>query len=558
MNLTVQNGYVVYKRGEKSKSPIWRNIYYKAVAEANNIQPLYNKESDKGKIAGEHLIAIGKQEQAKELALIQAATGNTNIGVEDISLFIKNFNEILVGKQQFKAATTRLKSALSKTSQSKNNRAPTIASWFSNALGTALNKNLNAFVSQNLDGLLNQDFTVWKSQMDAIIDKSIDEAFKKLLTEMEEKMGNELYGTQSSWKEIYEASQQFQGFNQYFQQMIRSKINFDKIKNIFQDEQVKITNKSHRGFRKIIDSQKGLNLRNEKKSRALGGSVQEYIEMIVNSIGQAAQSATSSGGRVFTGEKMKIDNVTIFSYSETIGDPNMAQRIADQLNEEMAISSSLINSVNIMENYYNNNLSKLDNSFIIYGSTKSYALSSSFAGFHGGGDRSLEDAKIIISQAGFDKANVDNFIKAAYNTGEGAIFSDQRNEYILQLKNALASSVANLLFDDWITIGEFSGSGAQAIHVLELGTLKVPLSVFLIAAGNALISASNDTNRFINIKVNLPGQIKYEDPIKTEGGHMSEILEKWNEQAEIAKDQSTFSLIFLKNFKDLITDWLSF
>ena len=31
--------------------------------------------------------------------------------------------------------------------------------------------------------------------MDAIIDKSIDEAFKKLLTEMEEKMGNELYGT---------------------------------------------------------------------------------------------------------------------------------------------------------------------------------------------------------------------------------------------------------------------------------------------------------------------------------------------------------------------------
>jgi hypothetical protein len=36
--------------------------------------------------------------------------------------------------------------------------------------------------------------------------------------------------------------------------MIRSKIDFDKIKNIFQNEGVKITNKTHRGFRKFIDS----------------------------------------------------------------------------------------------------------------------------------------------------------------------------------------------------------------------------------------------------------------------------------------------------------------
>jgi hypothetical protein len=67
-----------------------------------------------------------------------------------------------------------------------------------------------------------------------------------------------------------------------------------------------------------------LNLRNEKKSRSLGGSVQEYIESIINSIGLAAQSAASSGGRVFSAEKMKTDNVTLYSYSEKIGDPNLA------------------------------------------------------------------------------------------------------------------------------------------------------------------------------------------------------------------------------------------
>ena len=558
MALTIQNGYVIYQRGADNElGTPWRNIHEKAVSEASNIAALYDKESDKGKIAGQYLKALGMAEQAKEIALIQAATGNTNINAEDIKLFIQNFNEILMGKEQFKATITRLKSAISKSSQNTGKRAPTIASWFSNALGTALNRNLNTFTTQNLNSLIDQDFSAWDQQIDDIINKSIDEAFKTLLTKMEDKSGEELYGTQSSWKEIYQASQQIQGFNQQFQQMIRSKIDFDKIKNIFQNESVKVTNKTHRGFRKVIDSAEGLNLRNEKRSRSLGGSVQEYIDNIINSIGVAAQSATSSGGRVFTSEMMKTDTVTLYSYSERIDSNNIAQKIVDQLNEEMTKSSSLLESVNTMENYWNNHLSKLDNNFIVYGSTKSYALTSSFAGFHGGSARSLEDAKMIIAQAGFDQSAVSNFINAAYNTGEGAIFASQRGDYSSQLETALSSAIANLLFDDWVSIGKTNNS-AQAIHVLELDTLKVPLSVFLIAAGNALIAASSDTQRFIRIKVALPGQILYKDKIKTVGGHMSEILEKWNEQAAVAKEQSKFSVTFLKNFKELITEWINF
>ena len=556
MALTIQNGYVIYTRGADSDSPYWKRVHEKAVAEAGSIQPLYSKDQDRGKAAGEYLLSLGQAEQAKEISLIQQATGNSNIGTEDIKIFIQNFNEILMGKQQFQATITRLRAALSKPNQGKDSRAPTIASWFSNALGTALNQNLNAFTSQNIDSLIAQDFSVWENQIDSIINKSIDDAFKNLLTKMEDKMGKEIYGTQSSWKEIYEASQQMQGFNQYFQQMIRSKIDFDKIKNIFQNEGVKITNKTHRGFRKLIDSQSGLNLRNEKKSRSLGGSVQEYIESIINSIGLAAQSAASSGGRVFSAEKMKTDNVTLYSYSEKIGDPNLAQRITDQLNEEMNASNSLQDSVNIMENYWNNYLSKLDNSFIIYGSTKAYSMSSSFAGFHGGGERSLEDAKAIIAQAGFG-SSVDDFINLAYNTGNGAIFSDQREEVMAQLETALSAAVANLLFDDWVSIGQTSG-GTSAIHVLELNGLKVPLSVFLIAAGKAMMAASNDTKKIVRIKVKLPTSYLYPEPIETKGGHMSEIIAAWNEQAATSKKEASFSLTFLKNFKELISEWISF
>jgi hypothetical protein len=49
-----------------------------------------------------------------------------------------------------------------------------------------------------------------------------------------------------------------------------------------------------------------------------------------------------------------------------------------------------------MKDFHEQYLSKLDNSFIVYGSTKSYSLSDSFRGFHGGGARSLADAVSII------------------------------------------------------------------------------------------------------------------------------------------------------------------
>ena len=52
----------------------------------------------------------------------------------------------------------------------------------------------------------------------------------------------------------------------------------------------------------------------------------------------------------------------------------------------------------MMKQFYQETLSNLDETFIVYGSTKLYSMSESFTrGFHGGGERSLEDAIRIIS-----------------------------------------------------------------------------------------------------------------------------------------------------------------
>jgi hypothetical protein len=102
--------------------------------------------------------------------------------------------------------------------------------------------------------LIDQNFSVWEAELDAIIDKSINQAFKNMLTKMTEVEGKELYGTSEAWKEVYKASQSIDGFSDYFRDMIRSKIDFSKIKSLLQNDSIKVKNKSNRGVRKVIDS----------------------------------------------------------------------------------------------------------------------------------------------------------------------------------------------------------------------------------------------------------------------------------------------------------------
>lgn len=558
MALTVSNGYVIYQRGARSESPYWKSVYNKAKAEADGISSIQTgSRTNKLLEAGQRLISLGQAEMSKEIALIEAATGMQMNDQEDIKLFIQRFNEVLMGKKQFEEAVFRLEDAL--TSPEVQYRAPTIASWFTSYLGEALNKNINTFIGRNVASLIDQNFSAWEAELDAIIDKSINQAFKNMLTKMTETEGKELYGTSEAWKEVYKASQSMDGFSDYFRDMIRSKIDFSKIKSLLQNDSIKVKNKSNRGVRKVIDSQQGLNLRSGRKSRSIGGSVQEYIMSAVTALGDTASSASSTGSRVFSSDKMKTDNVTVFSFSQEINVEKMASNIANQLNEVMNNASSLNDAAEIMRKFYNQHLSQLNDSFIVYGSTKSYTLSDSFKGFHGGGERKLSDAVAIIQQAGIgDSGAVDNYIKAAYNTGEGAIFADKRDEIQEDLKIALMSAVAELLFDDWVSIGEVPRGGAKSIHVLQLEGLQIPISVFLTAAGRAMVSAANDMERLIKIRVKLPGKIIYEDPIQTAGGHMSEILSKWNEQAQEAENDSIFSMEFLKNFKTIISEWINF
>lgn len=559
MALSLKNGYVVYTRGATSEQEYWRRKHYQAISGADSIQGFYTQETvAKYKTAGAALISLAGSEREKELELIRSAGFDVD-DAGDVKTFVENFNKVLMGKEQFKNAKTRLKAALQKEKQDKQYRAPTIASFFTSYLGTELNKNINAFIGSNSASLVSQDFSAWDAQFDQIINKSIKQAFKNMLTKVESVEGKELYGDSSQWKEVYEASRQIANFDDYFIEMIRSKIDFSRIQNILSNKSVKLQNKTRRGVRKVIDSEEGLGLRSEKKSRSIGGSVEEYVMSILSTLGSALSTSSSTGTRVFTSEKLKTDNVTIYSYEASIDYGQMAQNLTDLLNDKLQESSSLNHAAEIMESFYEENLSKLDKTFIVYGSTKSYTMSESFkGGFSAGTTRKLADAQEILSKAGIGNSTaVESYLNVAYNTGSGAYFSGRRAEVEENFKTALMSAAAHLLFDDWVSIGNTSTGGAKAIHVLQLEGLNLPLSVFLEATGKAMTESIDDVERMVKVSIKLPGATLHgESPMSA--STKEEVLAEWEHQAAQAKSESTFSMHFLSNFKTIISQWISF
>lgn len=563
MSLNISNGYIVYTRGKDSIG-YWKRVHDKAITDAATLPRFYQEDFETKYIsAGERLLFLGQVERKKEIALIEKVTGVKMENISDIKHFISNFNDILMGKKQYEDALFRLKAALKKENQDKSAFAPTIASFFTSKLGTILNKNINAFITKNLEALQQGDYSKWEKRFDSIIDKSIDQAFKELLTETRDGKRKDMYGDSSVWTEFYDISQTIDGFNDDFKSMIRSKIDFERIKNIFKKSLVSLKKGEHRGVRKLIDSKQGLNL--DKRSRSLGGSVQEYITQLAYSFGQALSASSSGGTTVLKSETLKADTVSLFQFEENI--TYDTKYLLDALQDTLLDTTSLQDATDRMEQYYNQYLSQLNDSFVIYGSTKSYSLSNSFKGFSAGGTRKLSEIPGLLDKIGLGNHEVvDKYVKIAYNTAAGAIFEGEREQVKEGLRAQLMGAIAELLFDDWYSFGDVRDGGAKSIHVLQLEGIQIPLSVFLIATGEAFKHTIENMNSFARIHINPFNKITYSN--KNELGELAKkdgkegkeiknfIVEKWNEERKKAEKESTFSLTFLSNFKTIIKQWL--
>ena len=102
------------------------------------------------------------------------------------------------------------------------------------------------------------------------------------------------------------------------------------------------------------------------------------------------------------------------------------------------------------------------------------------------------------------------------------------------------------------------GQRANAIHVLTLNDINIPLSVFLIGAGEALIQAVNESKKstdFIRLtvhrsKVLYPDKDSYE--LDAKGNPM--VGKAWNIQRDDALQNYSITINFYKNFNEAILE----
>ena len=259
------------------------------------------------------------------------------------------------------------------------------------------------------------------------------------------------------------------------------------------------------------------------------------LEAVETAIFQMVASGVDGSAAKHSGSKgIKADNILSFSI-----DPNL-------------ISSALENAgANREENIralseLGNKLSNLDDGFIVYSSDKNYSLNANFKGFNAGSTGA--NAAAFLNSLPNTTASVSTLIGAIQQLGSGAMLEGRKGEF----EKLIAQDVAYMLFDDFTTIGNMS-SGGNAIHIMNLNGIMMPLSVVLTLLADAIESINEDNiRRIVNVTIKAPA-ILYPTQDAQNAAHPNNPHDAWEVQKQYALDNTQITAKFMKDFKSLIT-----
>ena len=199
-----------------------------------------------------------------------------------------------------------------------------------------------------------------------------------------------------------------------------------------------------------------------------------------------------------------------------------------------------------------NYLKTLHSGFLIYTNVKDYGLSTirNMGGFSSGSAISLSTYQEIT-----ESKNADELIGAIANTIKGAVYEGKKYEE--SLSKYIAEDIAIFLFDDARVLGQkMNENTANAIHLMNLNGIYIPLSYFLFLLAEAF--KSKDSEEYRNI---FSPQIENNISIKyPNGGEGAEGLDKWSEddwyrQKDDALNRVKIGAHFSKNFVEMVKDF---
>lgn len=522
----LKDGYVFYKRLNAADAQVnWKNLYQSAMSDFSSIelgaqQVTYSDISEK-------LIFAGQAEQNKERQLLRETFGINidNLSLKDYPKFINAINELMGLKNQYRNLLSKLKA------NKKKERAPTAASYFDSYLSTAITNRLASFIDtqKGIEIIANGDYNTWMQKVTDLINLAIEDAVKKASQEKDKINGQEV----QIWSEIVALLQKTNGQLEQFKSDVFKRFNLQNIiRDIFdwQTKRYQEQRKTTTGLKKNVIASMQLG---EIGARAADGFVAEYF-------GSSLQSMAKGGGTLKS-NMVKSDNIHLFSATVDINLDGIFQELNDSLT-----GRTLEGNRTIIENFYNDFLSKIKDGFVVFENVRNYSLGNNFRGFSAGSSQPLSKLPSVLDAI---ELNIDGegLVNLLYNTIGGAIGEDRQSYIRDQTRLMMSSAIANFLFDDWQTIGQ---SGDRSIHIFNLDGVLVPLSYLLIAMGEAIRQVQRVPSDYFKVTFSMPGSILWPEKVPMSDGE--NIYDYWEQQRQDVESHSTFSIKFLANFKSLV------
>lgn len=532
-------GYIFYQSlSEPGRHAIWHKVYQSAMSSFKNARVDLGHIPSSREVS-KQLIALGHLEQNKERAILERILG-FSLGradtVQDYSDIIKGINTLYRHQSEFKALLTQIEQG--RTKNRNKERGFSAFSFFDSYFVTAFGEEIAAHKNDPFlyNAIINQDEEAWTQRLlsDDIAGRAIDKAIAKI-GESTDIIDQEEYHL---WTTVTRLLDEVNSeLNANFKAIVRSRLPLEAAaKEAFtvakQLENGKITVKGTTGKLRSVISAKNRELENRK----LAGFLDELftgMDVVLDFSGQATSYRTTNVHPKST--VMKTDNITVFS-TDVGADAGKIAKLMKKISP-----ASLEDAARQFEAIVDR-MANLSDSFFVMESAKVYSMNK-FHGFQGGGARPVTQLPAYLSQMG---AHVDafNFVQTILNSAPGTIGEGEKETLRDEVSHLISVHIAQFLFDDWTGIGD---SVSNVIHVFSLDNVYIPLSFLLIGLGNAFEATSRE--EYAKVSFSYPKLLH--DPIKD-----IEVLTAWDEERIHARENTTFTVRFLTNFKTIVSDTL--
>lgn len=522
----LQNDAKIHK-----KRPELQEVYNAAMA---RYEPLSAEKHGFGGSAA--ILSMAAAEAAKEQAMLQQIFGEPiNVDLSQPGA-IKQLTEAINSVFHFRSIYERYKDLImSETFTGQKG----VFSYFNTYFKSALKENLLTMTAE-IRALMEKNHSMGAGEAAKIVfqkhqAKMIDIAVKKMLAESQ--LENQNLDSQHllAYQEILSFIQQFPDQNMFTQGLARA-WGLDKVGSefakAFSTGRRRPTDKTTE--RALLNAANQINTNmHTKGGYSLEVLIDQCLAITAQGLNTASNVTATAGVHAGAGSvDARADNVFYFGI-----DGKRVDEAFQNVQKNSATREAAVKEFSRL----GKELSEVKNGFIVYFNDKNYTLNDNFLRRKGMSAGTAWNLYQVRSLLGGIIGDIDQVIYNILQNGAGAIKAGDTAE----TSKVLAEGIAYYLFDDYSTIGNPSGN---AIHIMGLQGMLIPLSAFLYALGTAIQSVENNPNIYVNVSILAPAV--------NDSDENSYYMDNWDRQYNESMTKTKISIHFMENFIGFVRGFL--